>query len=72
MIGTVISIVALAAVGRFGMGELGASFVLAPGVLLGFAVSGRIAARLDRGNVRGAVLTVSAAAGILAIASALV
>ena len=68
MIGSVLSITALAIVGRFGKTELGLSLLLVPGTLLGFALSGRLTPWVDRGYTRPAVLVVSAAAGLLVLA----
>jgi len=64
VIGAVISLAALAATGYFGLAELALAAVLLPGVVLGFAVSGRLAARIDRGYTRVAVLALSALAGV--------
>jgi len=64
--GAILSLVSLALVGRLGRGELGLGLVMVPGVLVGFAVSSRVAPRLDRGFTRPAVLIISAiAASIL-------
>jgi uncharacterized membrane protein YfcA len=68
VIGAVLSLGALAIVGRFGSWELLWGFALMPGVGIGFAVSGRLARFVDRGYTRPAVLAVSAAAALLVIA----
>ena len=65
--GTIISIAALALVGRFGLTEFLSSLALVPGVLVGFALSTRTLALLDRGYTRVAVLTVSAASSVAVI-----
>ena len=67
LIGSIISLVALTFVGRFGRDELRLTLALLPGVLFGFAVSRRIASRLDRGYTRRAVLTIAAGAGLIVV-----
>ncbi len=69
--GVVISIVALAAVGRFGREELRLSLVLLPGVPLGYLLSHRTRRYLDAGWTRPAILAVSFAAGALVIVRSL-
>jgi uncharacterized membrane protein YfcA len=64
VIGTAMSLVGIAAVGRFGAAELGWGLALIPGTVIGFGVSNRITPWVDRGYTRPAVLVVSAAAGI--------
>ncbi len=66
-IGSVISLAALWWIGRFGRDEVGMGLALLPGVVVGFAASGRIARFLDGGYTRASVLFVSAAAGAIAI-----
>lgn len=58
--------------GRLGVAEIAAGAGLLPAVLLGFWISAYTARALDRGWLRGAVLAVSALAGVLAIVRALV
>jgi len=72
VVGLIVSLSALAFVGRFGLDEIYAGAFLLPGVLAGFAVSRRIAPILDRGYTRAAVLTVSALAGLSVIVQVLV
>jgi uncharacterized membrane protein YfcA len=60
-IGGAMSLVALAAAGRFGYAELVLTAVLFPGVLVGFAVSSWATAIVDRGAVRPLVLLLSSA-----------
>ena len=50
IVGTILSLAALAAVGRFGTNELRLSLVLIPGTVLGYLVSHRAAAFLDTGH----------------------
>lgn len=64
LVGTLMSLVAIGAVGRFGAAELGWGLVLIPGAIAGFALSNRITPWVDRGYTRPAVLLVSAVAGI--------
>lgn len=67
VVGSSISLVALALVGRFGAAELRASAALLPGIGLGFVLSRRAALALDRGHTRRAVLALSAAAGVAVV-----
>jgi len=66
-LGTTISLLALAAVARFGRDELWSALALLPGVLIGFVLSTRTLPLLDRGYTRAAVLTVSAVSGAIVI-----
>jgi uncharacterized protein len=68
LVGTVMSLTALVFVGRFGREELELSLVLAPGVVIGFLLSRRIASRLDQGYTRRAVLAVASVAGLIVVA----
>jgi hypothetical protein len=72
LVGIVFSLTALAFVGRFGRMEIVSSFLLSPAVLVGFLLSGRVAAVLDRGHTRTAILTASGLAGAAVIVEALV
>ncbi|MDH4217439.1 MAG: hypothetical protein OEY18_01125 [Candidatus Aminicenantes bacterium] len=65
--GTVISLILLATIGRFGLREIQTALVLFPGIVLGFFLSHHTARILDRGFVRIAVLITSAASGIFVI-----
>jgi uncharacterized protein len=71
IIGTVVSLIALAAVGRFTREEVWLSFFLIPGTVLGYLLSHRAAAFLDAGYTRTAVLAVSALAALTVIATVL-
>jgi len=62
--GGVISLVALAVVGRFGVAEAWLGAALVPGILLGFAASSRLKGLVDRGFTRPAVLTIAVATGL--------
>jgi uncharacterized membrane protein YfcA len=67
VIGAAISLVALAAFGRFGRGDLAATSVLIPGVVLGWSLSRRLVHRVDRGYTRPAILALAAGAAIAVI-----
>lgn len=67
LIGSIVSLVALTLVGRFGRDELRLTLPLLPGVLFGFVVSRRIASRLDRGYTRRAVLAIATGAGLIVV-----
>ena len=69
IIGTFISLAALAWAGRFGMEEIALSAFLIPGTVVGFLLSRRAAAYLDDGYTRTAVLAVSALAAVTVIAT---
>jgi hypothetical protein len=71
-VGLVISLGALALVGRFGRSEILSSILLFPAVLVGFLLSARVAAVLDRGHTRKAILAASALAGLAVAIEALV
>ena len=72
LVGLVISLGALALVGRFGRSEILSSILLFPAVLVGFLLSARVAAVLDRGHTRKAILAASALAGLAVAIEALV
>ncbi len=59
-VGYSISVIALVWVGVFGSTELALSFVLTPGVLLGWAIGPKIAPFLDERRMRTSILTISA------------
>ena len=71
LFGAVLSLIAVAAVGRFGAAELRASAVLLPGLAVGFLLSGQARHWLDRGYTRSAVLAVATIGGLAVIARAL-
>lgn len=72
VVGLTITLVALAAVGRYGPHELYLAGCIFPGAIIGYLVSGHVAPVLDRGYTRVAVLTASALAGLSVIVQALV
>jgi hypothetical protein len=71
-LGGILSIVALALSGHFGLRELALSAVLLPGVVVGFLLSRFTAPLLDAGQTRPAVLVVSTAAAVLVLCQALI
>lgn len=71
LIGSAMSLTALVVVGDFGRHEAGAAAVLLGPTLLGFLLSKRVAARVDRGATRNAVLIVAVLGAITALAKEL-
>jgi hypothetical protein len=71
IVGTVLSLGALALAGRFGLPEIRLGGLLIPGTVLGYLLSRRAAAYLDSGRTRTAVLTVSALAAASVIVTML-
>ena len=67
-VGTILSLIALRAVGRFGQTEIQLTSLMIPAVLVGFVCSRWTASIVDRGYTRGAVLSVAAATGLIVIA----
>jgi uncharacterized membrane protein YfcA len=67
LIGAAISLLALRGGGRLGESEIVLAGVLAPGLMVGFLLSGSLRHRLDAGYTRIAVLLVSGAAGAAVI-----
>jgi uncharacterized protein len=69
--GCVFSLVALAALGRYGLAEIRLSLILLPGLILGYLASSWTVGKFDRGHTRAAVLLVSGSAAVVAILRAL-
>lgn len=67
-VGSLMSLLVLVGIGRFGRWELMASAVLLPGVLVGYLASRRFTAWLDAGRTRSAVLAVSAVSALALLA----
>ncbi len=67
VIGTIISLVLLGIIGRFGLFEVKLAMVLLPGILIGFLISGKTARILDRGWMRPAVLTMATLSAVAVI-----
>ena len=66
-VGTVVSLLALRLVGRFGQEEIKLTLVILPGVLLGLWASSWTSPVIDRGYTRAAVLSLAAAAALAVI-----
>lgn len=71
VVGVALSLAGLAAIGRFGLAEARLALALVPGILLGYALSRRVARVLDRGYIRPAILVLSAAASVGVVAKQL-
>ena len=71
IVGTVMSLCALAWAGRFGGQEIRLSAFLVPGTVLGYMMSRRAAAYLDDGRTRAAVVAVSALSAVSVIVTVL-
>jgi uncharacterized membrane protein YfcA len=71
VIGGALSIASLAIVGKVGRDQLLAALALQPPLLVGFALSRRLATHLDAGRTRVAVLAVSTAGAVAIIVKAL-
>ena len=71
VVGGFISIAALAVVGKLGGVELGFALILQPPVLIGFWLSRRLAAHLDAGRTKAAVLSVSVLGALAVIVAEL-
>jgi uncharacterized protein len=68
-ISSVLSVIGLLTFGAFDAGDLGRGLALAPGSLVGFALSRPVARAIDRGYARNAVLVLSTATALLVIAT---
>jgi uncharacterized membrane protein YfcA len=66
-----LTIIALVPAGKLGRHALLAGLVMVPGVLLGFACSGHLIGRVDRGLTRVAVLVVSSVSALAVLARVL-
>ncbi len=71
LVGTLMAVIALAIIGRFGLKELILSVLLFPAVLVGFVFSGRISRYLDLGYTRIAVLAISVISAVVVILKAI-
>jgi len=67
LIGAMMSMVALAFVGRLGARELTLAVGLLPGIALGFVASRWTSRWLDQGHTRTAVLVVAGLAGLSSV-----
>ena len=66
-VGTIMSLIVLWLVGRFGEAELRLTLILLPGLFLGVFVSRWTAHVVDRGSTRAAVLSVAGLAGLAVV-----
>ena len=66
-IGTVIALIALSIIGKFGWTELKMALLLLPGLLIGFYVSRFVTPLIDKGLMRPLLLLMSAAAALILI-----
>jgi uncharacterized membrane protein YfcA len=71
LVGLAISLTSLAIGGELGVDRIRAGLTLVPGLLIGAAVSGRVAEHLDRGWAQPAVLAVSTVAAVIVLIRAL-
>jgi hypothetical protein len=71
LIGSVISLCALAIAGRFGAAELARAALLVPGVVIGAVAARPLLHRFDRGSTRGLVLALSTGSALLVLMRAL-
>jgi hypothetical protein len=71
VVGATMSLVALIAVGEFGSHEAALSLLLLVPGTLGFLASKRLAAHVDAGRTRAAVLVVAVLGAVIALGSAL-
>ena len=71
LLGSVVSLAALAATGSYGTDEIGLTSAAVPGVVAGFLASAFGARVLDAGRTRPAVLSVSALAAVSVLAKTL-
>jgi uncharacterized membrane protein YfcA len=71
-LGSIAAIVPLLLFGQVHVADVGRALLLAPGVLIGFALSGRFSRYVDHGWLRPAVLTVSGLSAVVLLVRALV
>jgi len=67
VVGVIVSLIGLHFVGRYGAPEWRLSLIVAPAAVVGFFLSRRTALWVDQGRTRTAVLTASAAAGVVVV-----
>jgi len=67
VVALLMSLCTLYFVGRFGIVEVRAGLALLPGILIGFAISGRTSKILDKGYTRRAILLISTINSIILI-----
>ncbi len=67
ILGTVIALISLAVVGKFGLRDVYYGFVLIPGVITGFLFSKKAVRFLDKGYLRPAILIVTTLAALVLV-----
>jgi uncharacterized membrane protein YfcA len=67
IVGGLMSLAALVAVGRYGPSEIAWTLALLPGTLLGYVLSSRFTGWVDAGRTRRAVLVITVATGVAAV-----
>lgn len=67
VLGTLMSLLALGAIGKFSRPEFVHGIVLLPGMLAGFGFSGWLVRHVDKGRTKTAVLAASALAGVMVL-----
>ena len=67
LLGTIVSLATLSAIGRFGFHEMGLALLMLPSVLVGFVCSRWTSRYIDQGYTRPAVLVVAAFAGTIVV-----
>jgi len=67
IVGSLMSLAALIAIGRYGRSELIWTLLLLPGTVLGFACSRSLTAWVDAGRTRRAVLGITVVSGVAAV-----
>jgi len=65
IIGTIIALASLSTIGRFGFEEILLALVLCPGILVGFLLSSRLTAYVDRGYTRPLVLAIATVSAVV-------
>lgn len=71
MVGSVVSLVLLALIGRFDAEQATFGVLLLPGVIAGYSASGWLARHADAGHIRWSVLTLSSLSAVAALVRAL-
>ncbi|RLD17036.1 sulfite exporter TauE/SafE family protein [candidate division KSB1 bacterium] len=71
ILGTIIALISLSAVGKFGLQDIYRGLLLIPGVITGFLLSKKVVRFLDRGYLRPAILIVTTLAALVLVIDAL-
>ncbi|MBN2365088.1 MAG: sulfite exporter TauE/SafE family protein [Calditrichaeota bacterium] len=70
LVGTILAVLALAIIDRFGIKELILTLLLLPGIFIGFLLSAKTTHILDKGYIQPAVLSISAISALVVILKA--